>query len=195
MEKIKKAFAKTFKGNSPNLISSVILIALGLILIIMPNIASALVFVSVGIMLVAVGVINIVRYFTMEQRQQIISYALAIGIISCAGGILIMILRPLLLAALPFLCGGIVVIGGVLQLQKALQFKKMNVRAWFVDLVFACVLLILGTIILLNPFKTAMVLIRLIGAALLIEGVLSIISGVKYEKKKNAFFVEFEEDK
>lgn len=195
MDKIKSAFEKTFKGNSPNVISSIILIALGLVLIIMPNIASTLVFVSIGVMLVAVGIINIIRYFSMDQRQQITSYALAIGIISCVGGVLIMVLRPLLLAVLPFLCGGIVIIGGVVQLQKALQFKKMNVRAWFVDLIFACVLLALGLIILFNPFKTALVLIRLIGAALLIEGVLSIVSGAKYEKTKSAFFVEFEEDK
>ena len=195
MSKIKSAFEKTFKGNSPTVISSIILIALGLILVIMPNIASTLVFVSIGVMLVAIGIINIIRYFSMEQKQQITSYTLAIGIISCAGGVLIMILRPLLLAMLPFLCGGIVAIGGILQLQKALQFKRMNVRAWYIDMIFAGVLLTLGTIILLNPFKTAMVLMRLIGVALMIEGVMSSLSGTAYEKKKKAFFVEFEEDK
>lgn len=195
MEKIKNAFIKTFKGSSPTLISSVILIVLGLILIIMPDIASTLVFVSIGVMLIIIGMINIIRYCTMEQRQQVISYALAIGVICCAGGILVMALRPVLLSVLPFLCGGIVVIGGVLQLQKALQFKRMGTKTWFINLIFACVLLVLGSIILFNPFKTALVLIRLIGAALLVEGVLSIISGAKYEKKKEAFFVEFEEDK
>jgi len=195
MSKIKSAFEKTFKGNSPTVISSIILIALGLILVIMPNIASTLVFVSIGVMLVAIGIINIIRYFSMEQKQQITSYALAIGIISCAGGVLIMILRPLLLAMLPFLCGGIVAIGGILQLQKALQFKRMNVRAWYIDMIFAGILLTLGTIILLNPFKTAMVLMRLIGVALMVEGIMSILSGAAYEKKKKAFFVEFEEDK
>ena len=195
MSKMKSAFEKTFKGNSPTVISSIILIALGLILVIMPNIASTLVFVSIGVMLVAIGIINIVRYFSMNQKEQITSFALAIGIISCAGGILIMILRPLLLAMLPFLCGGIVSIGGILQLQKALQFKKMNVRAWYIDMIFAGVLLTLGIIILLNPFKTAMVLMRLIGVALMIEGIMNILSGAVYEKKKKAFFVEFEEDK
>ena len=195
MSKVKSAFEKTFKGNSPTVISSIILIALGLILVIMPNIASTLVFVSIGVMLVAIGIINNVRYFAMDQKQQITSFALAIGIISCAGGVLIMILRPLLLAMLPFLCGGIVAIGGILQLQKALQFKKMNVRAWYIDMIFAGVLLTLGTIILLNPFKTAMVLMRLIGAALMVEGIMAILSGAAYEKKKKAFFVEFEEDK
>ena len=195
MSKVKSAFEKTFKGNSPAVISSIILIALGLLLVIMPNIASTLVFVSIGIMLVAIGIINIIRYFTMDQKQQITSYALAIGIISCACGILIMVLRTLLLAMLPFLCGGIVIIGGILQLQKALQFKKMNVRLWYIDMIFAGVLLTLGVIILLNPFKTAMVLMRLVGAALMIEGIMGILSGITYEKKKKAFFTEFEEDK
>lgn len=195
MSKIKDGFAKIFKNNSPSVISSVILIALGLVLIIIPDIASTLVFVSIGVMLVVIGVINIVRYFRLDAKQSVLSYGLAIGIIACTAGILIMVLRPLLLAMLPFLCGGIVVIGGVLQLQKSLQFKRMNVRRWYIDLVFACILLTLGTIILLNPFKTAMLLMRIIGIALLIEGALTLISDAAYEKKKEAYFVEFEEDK
>ncbi len=195
MSKAKSAFEKTFKGNSPAVISSIILIALGLLLVIMPNIASTLVFVSIGVMLVVIGIINIIRYLQMDTTQILSTYALSIGIISLVGGILIMIFRPLLLASVPFICGGIVAVGGVLQLQKSLQFRKMNVRLWYIDIILAGLLLAVGTLILINPFKTAMLLTRIIGIALMFEGILSIISGAAYEKKKKAFFVEFEEDK
>ena len=195
MSKAKSALEKTFKGNSPALISSIILIALGLLLVIMPNIASTLVFVSIGVMLVVIGIINIIRYLQMDTKQVLSSYALSIGIISFVGGILIMIFRPLLLASVPFICGGIIAAGGVLQLQKSLQLKKMNVRLWYIDIIVAGLLLAAGTLILVNPFKTAMLLTRIIGIALMFEGILSIISGAVFEKKKKTFLTEFKEEK
>ena len=126
----------------------------------------------------------------MDVRAAVASIDMALGLTWLVGGILVICLRGFLISLLPIFFGLVILIGGIAKIQGALSFRRMNAGLWYLELIGAAVSLALGTIILLNPFSTALLLMRIIGAALLIEGVQDLISIYKFKKLRDAYFVE-----
>lgn len=195
MKKQPWIFGKPLRLSWTEIILGAAAILLGLLLLIWPNLAVNVLLNGIGIFCIVVGVILIVRYFMLDTRQAIVSNDLAIGLTWIAGGVLIIALKSLLISILPFFFGLIVLIGGLVKVQGALSFKRMNSVHWYLELICALVSILLGVLILINPFSTAMLLMRVIGAALLIEGVSDLISCRQFKRTKEQFFIEFEEDK
>lgn len=195
MKKQPSLFGKSLRLSWTEIILGAAAILLGLLLLIWPNLAVNVLLNGIGIFCIVVGVILIVRYFMLDTRQAIVSNDLAIGLTWIAGGVLIIALKSLLISILPFFFGLIVLIGGLVKVQGALSFKRMNSVHWYLELICAVVSIVLGVLILLNPFSTALLLMRVIGAALLIEGVSDLISCRQFKRAKEQFFIEFEEDK
>jgi len=166
-------------------------IVLGLVLLIWPNMAVSVILNGIGIICIIIGAVNAIRYFLLDARQSIASNELAIGLSWAAAGALVIALKPLLISILPFFFGLIVLIGGLVKVQGTLGFKRMNSARWYLELIFAIVSIALGLLILLNPFNTAMVLMRFIGGALVIEAIADLISRRAFIRTKEKFFVEF----
>ena len=95
---------------------------------------------------------------------------------------------------LPFFFGLMLLIGGIGKLQYTLNFKRMGATRWYLELVGTILSIAFGIIILVNPFSTALLLMRIIGIALLIEGIQDLISHYAYKKATQAYYVEFEKD-
>jgi len=165
---------------------------LGLILLIAPGTAVSFVFNGIGLICVAIGIFNLIRYFRLDTKTSLQSNALSTGIIWIIGGIAVMALKGTLMSILPIFFGVIILIGGVSKLQGALSLRRMNAGRWYLELIFAAVSILFGVLILLNPFSTALLLMRAIGLALLIEGAGSLISNSIIEKKKSEYCIEVE---
>lgn len=167
-------------------------VALGLVLLIRPDIAATLVITVIGAICIIMGLVNIIRYFTLETRLALVSNDLAFGLVWIAVGIAVICLKEMLISLLFFFCGLIVLVGGIVKIQSALCFKRMAARKWYLELISACVSVILGALILFNPFSSAVLLMRIIGISLVLEGVADLISRCLFAKARSAYFVETE---
>lgn len=174
------------------MILGVAIVVLGLILLIAPETTVAFVFNGIGGICIGIGILNLIRYFTMDPKASIVSNALSTGIILIAVGFAVMLLKETLMSILPIFFGVVILIGGIGKLQGALALRRMNASRWYIELIFAAVSVIFGALILFNPFSTALLLMRIIGIALLIEGASNLISISAIEKKKSEYFIEVE---
>lgn len=172
------------------LLAGLALILIGLILLIWPGIATNLLFGAIGAICIVIGLVYVVRYCMLEDKLAITSFDLALGLVWIIGGVAVIVFKNLLLSLLPILFGLIVLVGGVIKIQSTLGFKRMNAPRWYLELVCAIVSIAFGVIILLNPFATAQLLMRIIGAALLVEGCMDLVSRAFYKKSCDAYFVE-----
>lgn len=193
MEKNPKLFGKTFKLSWSEMAVGLATSALGLVLTIFPGLASSVVFNAVGIIGIIIGIVHLVRYFMLDARASLNSNGLFVGLMWLVGGVLVIILKGFLLSLLPMFFGLILLCGGVAKLQYTLNFKRMGVTRWYLELAATILSIAFGVIILINPFNTALLLMRIVGIALLIEGVQNLISRYAYKKTSEAYFVEFEE--
>ena len=187
MKKFFDYLSKKLRLTGSQLIMGLSAVILGLILLIAPGTAAAFVFNGVGAICIAIGLFNIIRYCTLDARASIVSNALAAGLIWIVVGTAIILLKGTLLSMLPIFFGILVLIGGIGKLQGALTFKRMNAPHWYIELAFAVVSIAFGAIILLNPFSTAMLLMRIIGLALLVEGASDMISISTLQKRKKDY--------
>ena len=70
----------------------------------------------------------------------------------------------------------IIIVDGILKLQYAVDFYHLESDKWWIELIGAVVMVVIGIIALLNPFSTSSALIVFIGIALMIEGLWDFIS-------------------
>ena len=188
-----KIFGKTLKLSWSEMAVGLATSALGLILAVCPGLASSVVFNFIGIIGIVIGAIQLIRYFTMDPQASLKSNGMFVGLMWLVGGILLIVLKGFLLSLLPIFFGLILLCGGVAKMQYTLNFKRMGVTRWYLELAATILSIAFGAIILINPFNTALLLMRIIGIALLIEGIQNLISRYAYKKTSEAYFVEFEE--
>ena len=192
IKKISEFLNQKLHLSASQIIAGAAAVILGLVLLIAPGVAVSLVFNGVGAICIAIGAFNLIRYFALEVKASILSNALAAGILLIIGGLAIILFKDGLMSIIPVFFGVAILIAGVGKLQGALNLRRMNAGRWYVELIFAAISTIFGALILLNPFSTALLLMRVIGGALLIEGISSLISISAVEKKKCEYFIEVE---
>ena len=195
MSKNPKIFGKTLKLTWSEMAVGACMSALGLVLTIFPGLASSIVFNAIGIVGIVIGAIHLIRYFKMDPHASLKSNGMVLGLLWLVGGILIIALKGFLLSLLPMFFGLVLLVGGILKLQYALNFKRMGVTRWYLELAATILSIAFGAIILINPFSTALLLMRIVGIALLIEGIQNLISRYAYKKTSEAYYIEFEKDK
>ena len=194
MAKNPKVFGKTLRLSWSELAVGGAMSVLGLVLTICPGLASSVVFNAIGIVAIIIGAIHLARYFMLDAHSSLKSNGMFTGLMWLAGGILIIALKGLLLSLLPMFFGLVLLIGGIMKLQYTLNFKRMGARRWYLELAATILSIAFGLIILINPFNTALLLMRIAGVALLIEGIQNLVSRYAYKKTSEVYFVEFKED-
>ena len=84
-----------------------------------------------------------------------------------------------MLAALPALFtiyGVIMLVSGVMKLQRMADMRRIRHPRWYMPGISALLYIILAVIILLNPFSTAMVVWIFVGVSMIVSAVLDMIT-------------------
>ena len=163
------------------------IILLGIILLILPGVATSILFNGIGGVCILIGLINIVKYFMLDARVAVVGNVLVLGLAWIAGGIAFIIFKGVLISLLPVVFGLILLIGGGFKIQSSLGFKRMNAASWYWELICAAVSVVMGILIVSNPFSTALLMMRVIGATLVLEGCMDLISRIAFKRACNRF--------
>lgn len=161
---------------------SAALCVLGVLLIVLPAFSAALLGVLCGILLLLFGCVRLVGYFSKDLYRLAFQYDLASGILLMALGIILLVHPKSLL---PFLCvalGLFILIDGLFKVQIALDSRRFGLSSWWLILVLALLTGLFGLVLLFRPGEGGRLLMILLGAAMLFEGILNfstVITAVK----------------
>ncbi len=148
---------------------------IGVLLLIYPGFTGKAVCYILGGMLIIGGISRIV-----SSRKTGLSGSG--GVLMILTGIFVVLFNRRIISFIPIIFGMILLTGGISSLQGALYFKNMGNGSWKGTMVSAVLKLVLGVIILLNPFKTGMTLMRFIGLRLLFDRGMSLVEVYKTAK-------------
>ena len=166
---------KTLKSLQINaLVTAIVYVVLGLVFVLIPNIVTSTVAIILGVALALAGVVYIIDYFRkwdIEYR----SNGLAIGILLLFSSLFLFFQSDVIATIIPLLLGFAVVVSGTIKLQNAIVLYKAKEKMWIPVLVLAGVCLILGVIIMFDPFAAMTGLIILIGVSLLVSGITDLV--------------------
>jgi uncharacterized membrane protein HdeD (DUF308 family) len=151
----------------------------GLLIIVFHSIALDIVALVLGSILVALGVVNIIKYFKSPLDMNL---NLLTGLVAGAIGIGIIADPSALMGLIAVAFGIIVLYHGIVNLQNALLLKKLNYKFWYISLIFACSTILAGAILMILKDKLIDAIALVSGIILIVEGALNTWTAVKVKK-------------
>ena len=169
-----------------SLASSIVFLIFGLLLIFQTESVISTVSVIIGILLLIIGIYPIINYFRNRQSGFFSSAGLLYGIFSVVAGIVIIVNKNLLATIIPVLSGVWMMINSVNKIQIAMELRDNKVSSWIISFIFAIIILIGGTLLIINPFRGAVILSKTVGIIIVIYAILDIADSVfiKFKTKE-----------
>ena len=165
---------KTLKKIKWNvIISSVIYVALGVILLLWPEeMAKNICYV------IAVGIVNLIDYIRKDYSVDAYRYNLVYGLVCILFGVFVFVKVDTVVSIIPFLLGFAVTISGLLKFQNAVDLVRMKYSGWGIVMIVSVLNIAFGIVLIMNPFTSAMVLFICIGIGMIYSGVSDLIATI-----------------
>jgi len=122
------------------------------------------------------GVARAVAYFVTAREMVLGSFALTQGALLMGFGICFLVRPGVLAAFLTIALAVVLLVGGVMKLQYAIELSGLGVRGWWIELLGAALMVILGIVAFVNPFEAGEALMMFLGAAFVVDGVWDLAS-------------------
>ena len=157
-----------------NIVTAVIYILFGIVLAIFPTTAVKTLGYMLGGTMMFVGAVKILLYIKESNQENYYTNDLMIGIIAVIVGLFVVFKIKILLSIIPFLFGLLVLISGSMKLQNVINLKKAGYKNWMAMLIMALLGIVLGIILIINPFSGVELLFRIVGICFIYSGVTDI---------------------
>ncbi len=164
-----------------SLLTSILAILVGLTLIFLPSVSNKIVGIIMGVVILIFGINAVYKYFHRDGAK-IYSLNIVFGVLYSILGVVI-ILYPFSVMEFVTVCLGIfVIINGTTKINYGVWLKKGNEDSWLVTLVTGIFLVIIGIMLVFNPFAS-LTLTQLCGAFLIIVGILNVSDTILFKKR------------
>ncbi len=157
-----------------SMIFSIILFIVGLFLLIKPETTLYAISYIIGILLILWGIVPVISFLTDKERKSYLEFDFICGVFALIFGLIIIINPDMIGSIIPLLIGIWMVINGVTKLEYSINLKKYEVNSNN-SIIISLIILICGIVLIINPFKGAVILTKIIGLFILIYSVLDII--------------------
>lgn len=165
-----KQFSKSY------ILISALYVVLGVVLCVWPDTSLKMICYGLGFVMVVLGITYGIIYFTKDTLAGFLQMDLVIGIVCLAFGVFILLNPTFLSTVLPFAMGIILLLGAVVKIQSAWNMRRLRFERWYAVLICALVIIVLGIILLCNPFQKEHDMVLYIGVCLSIDGITNLVS-------------------
>ncbi len=167
-------------------------VVLGLLLLLYPDTSGTILAVILALALAALGAMHILNYLFRRFPDDLGRMDLVSGLLMGGRGVFLFFRPGVLIGFLPVVLGMLLLFGGAVKLQNAVDLARLRAPLWWVILVLAGLSAAAGVVVLLNPFATAELLLMFLGAALLIDGAFDIYTLITIHRRVKRFKKELE---
>lgn len=170
---------------------SALLLILGIVLIIWPEFSLNVIVYGLSAAVTLFGIVKLIMYFVRKNQRQYMQMDLMEGVIACVAGILLIPRLVIWMSIVPIIVGLVIIASGIGKIMNAVECKKRGYPMWWAVLTMAVVSILLGGVILVNPFSTIKLTVRVIGAVLVLDNAENVWSMVmfQYRLKKDGYVV------
>lgn len=166
----------------PSLISSGVILVLGLLLFFKSSVTLMGISYIFGGLIIAIGVLAIVRFISNNHSDISNQLNIIYGIICIISGIFFIEKPEIIGSIIPVVMGIGIIISSSLKIQQSFNLKSLNSSYFFWSFVTALLSLICGVVLLFNPFKGAVIITKVIGIFLVMYAILDICNTIVLKK-------------
>lgn len=179
----------------PSLISSGVILVLGLLLFFKSSVTLMGISYIFGGLIIAVGVLAIVRFISNNHSDISNQLNIVYGIICIISGIFFIEKPEIIGSIIPVVMGIGIIISSSLKIQQSFNLKSLNSSYFFWSFVTALLSLICGIVLLFNPFKGAVIITKVIGIFLVMYAILDICNTIVLKKSGVSISISTVNDK
>ncbi len=150
---------------------SIAYILLGLGLLIWPEISMLLICRVFGAIMLIYGAVRIIQHFKNAADGWVAYSDMSAGVLCAILGLLLLLRPQLFIAILPMLMGIMIVVDSLMRLQSVLVLRRLGAINWGLQLVQVVLTLVLGVLLVINPFAGMSAVVMVMGAFLLADGI------------------------
>ena len=173
-------------------ISSSILFVLGLLLFLKSDDTIVAISYLIGGTIIVLGVIALIK-FLRSDKTVVNSFDIVYGIITIVFGIFIISNPTLVATVIPFIIGAWVLIKSSIKITYSMELKSVNSPIWKSALITSIISALVGVLMIFNPFRTSVVVFKIIGAAILVYAIMDIVSTIQLKRSTSTFYNNKEE--
>lgn len=174
------------------LLSAALYMVLGLILVIFPATTAYTICYMIAGIAIVIGLVNLVVYFTRNITRNYYRNDFVTGLLMVVLGIFVIYKANLVIALVPFIIGLCIIVSGLFKLQGALDVQRMGGNS-VVILGLAIVNVVVGILMVINPFESAILLYRLLGVGLLFSGLTDMASTLYLSGMMHSYMKKMDE--
>lgn len=169
------------------MLKGILYILLGIVALVIPETMERTLGYMLGIVLIIAGGISMISYLLRDARENYYRDDFVFGLVGIVLGIIMLLKVEVIISLIPLLLGILVVISGCAKLQDVVDMKRMNSGNWIVMLMLALINLILGTVLIFNPFEAATLMFRMLGIGLIFSGITDCVTIIYFANKIKDF--------
>lgn len=173
--------------------TGVIFVLAGLVLLIYPEVTARTIAYAVALISELMGILYITSYFRTQPSLDGMNKGLVVGLIAMMFGIFVFVKDEIIISVIPILLGFLVATSGLNTLQQGIDLARVNASGWGVVILISVVNIVIGVVAICNPFSTATVLLRIIGAGFVYSGATDIIISIYLSSRIKKFFEQADE--
>ena len=179
----------------PSLISSGVILVLGLLLFFKSSVTLMGISYIFGGLIIAIGVLAIVRFISNNHSDISNQLNIVYGIICIISGIFFIEKPEIIGSIIPVVMGIGIIISSSLKIQQSFNLKSLNSSYFFWSFVTALLSLICGIVLLFNPFKGAVIITKVIGIFFVMYAILDICNTIVLKKSGVSISISTVNDK
>lgn len=176
METLMKKFFRS------SLISSIILMIIGVLLILQSEITIITISYLIGTLLIAMGAIAIIKFIKNINNVAREELDIFYGVVTIILGVIVVYNPEAIASIIPIIIGIGIIINSATKLQYALELRKSLNKQWKTTVVISIISAVCGVILICNPFKGAVVIMQIIGGFIVAYSILDIVSTITIKK-------------
>ena len=156
------------------LVPSIAFLLLGILLLVMPQTSLLWICYAFGAVVLLTGIVCLFQYTSLRGSGFLAPFLLVSGVATAALGLFTLFQPEVVASYLPVVFGIFILIDGITRVGAALDLAKRHGDKWWLMLLLSLLSVVLGVLLLTNPFGAAVSVVMLCGILLIVEGALSL---------------------
>lgn len=161
-----------------SIITSILMIILSIFLIVKPVKSIEIFVVMFSSIMFINGFISLISYFTTPVNSRLFSFDFINGIFTILISVLTFIYRNSLINFFPIIIGAWIIMSNLIKLQLSINLSGIKNSGWIFLVIISIITIILGLVIVVNPFESLIVITLLTGILLLTSEVINLIESI-----------------
>lgn len=168
----------------PSIISSLVFLALGIIIFLNPELTLEIIAKVIGCTIIGLGMIGLIQYIK-NRNEASFKLNLVYVMTTIILGAIAVYKYEVVSSIIPIIIGVWICFDSFVKLRMAIGIKNMGINNWKYPFVMSILSLVIGIFLLFNPFGGAVIMMKIAAVCIIIYSVIDIVQDytiVKYLK-------------